>query len=80
LLVFVETMKELSATLILRPFNFETLATLVYAQASLDQLEDTGLAALMIVGAGILPIVLLSRMMVREDRKPPQVASSAMLR
>jgi iron(III) transport system permease protein len=80
LLVFVETMKELSATLILRPFNFETLATLVYAQASLDQLEDTGLAALMIVGAGILPIVLLSRMMVRKDRKPPQVASSAMLR
>ena len=48
-------MKELPATLILRPFDFETLATLVYAQASLDQLEDTGLAALTIVAAGIVP-------------------------
>lgn len=63
LLVFVEAMKELSATLILRPFNFETLATLVYAQASLDQLEDTGLAALTIVAVGIVPVIMLTRMM-----------------
>ncbi|HKG72603.1 MAG TPA: iron ABC transporter permease [Aestuariivirgaceae bacterium] len=63
LLVFVEAMKELSATLILRPFNFETLATLVYAQASLDQLEDTGLAALTIVAVGIAPVIMLTRMM-----------------
>jgi iron(III) transport system permease protein len=62
LLVFVETMKELSATLVLRPFNFETLATLVYAEASLDQLEQTGLAALTIVAAGLVPVFVLSRM------------------
>jgi iron(III) transport system permease protein len=68
LLVFVEAMKELSATLILRPFNFETLATLVYAQASLDQLEDTGLAALTIVAVGIAPVILLTRMMSSERR------------
>jgi iron(III) transport system permease protein len=80
LLVFVEAMKELSATLILRPFNFETLATLVYAQASLDQLEDTGLAALTIVAAGIVPIILLSRMMVAGRKiTPDQVASSGRL-
>jgi iron(III) transport system permease protein len=81
LLVFVEAMKELSATLILRPFNFETLATLVYAQASLDQLEDTGLAALTIVVAGIIPIVVLSRMMGKAAIiRPAQVLSSARLR
>jgi iron(III) transport system permease protein len=81
LLVFVEAMKELSATLILRPFNFETLATLVYAQASLDQLEDTGLAALTIVVAGIIPIILLSRMMGKAAiTRPAQVLSSARLR
>jgi iron(III) transport system permease protein len=81
LLVFVEAMKELSATLILRPFNFETLATLVYAQASLDQLEDTGLAALTIVVAGIVPIILLSRMMGKAAIiRPAQLLSSARLR
>jgi iron(III) transport system permease protein len=81
LLVFVEAMKELSATLILRPFNFETLATLVYAQASLDQLEDTGLAALTIVAAGIVPIILLSRIMGRGMiPRPAQFVSSAKLR
>jgi iron(III) transport system permease protein len=77
LLVFVEVMKELPATLILRPFNFETLATLVYAQASLDQLEETALAALTIVAAGIVPIILLSRMMGQGFRiRPAQLARS----
>jgi iron(III) transport system permease protein len=77
LLVFVEVMKELPATLILRPFNFETLATLVYAQASLDQLEETAFAALTIVASGIVPIILLSRMMGRGFRiRPAQFARS----
>jgi iron(III) transport system permease protein len=81
LLVFVEAMKELPATLILRPFDFETLSTLVYAQASLDQLEDTGLAALTIVAVGIVPIILLSRMMVAGRAvKPAQVVSSGRFR
>ena len=43
-MVFVDCMKELPATLILRPFNFETLSTMVYTLASLDQLEDSALA------------------------------------
>ncbi|MEM9677494.1 MAG: iron ABC transporter permease [Pseudomonadota bacterium] len=62
LLVFVDTMKELSATLLLRPFNFETLATLVYGRASQGQLEDASLAALIIVLIGTIPVIVLTRM------------------
>ncbi len=61
LVVFVDCMKELPATLILRPFNFETLATYVYQFASDEMLTRTGLPALVIVLAGILPIILMSR-------------------
>jgi iron(III) transport system permease protein len=61
LLVFVDCMKELPATLILRPFDFDTLATLVFALASLDQLEESAAPALTIVAAGLIPIILLTR-------------------
>ncbi|MCB1455522.1 MAG: iron ABC transporter permease [Nitratireductor sp.] len=61
LLVFVDTMKELSATILLRPFNFQTLATFVYERASRALFEDAALAALMIVIMGIVPVVMLSR-------------------
>lgn len=61
LLVFVDCMKELPATLLLRPFNFETLASLAYTYASLEQLEDAAPAALAIVAAGIVPVILMSR-------------------
>jgi len=61
LVVFVDCMKELPATLILRPFNFETLATYVYQFASDERLAESGLPALIIVAAGILPILFLSR-------------------
>jgi iron(III) transport system permease protein len=61
LLVFVDAMKELPATLILRPFDFDTLATHVFNLASLDKLEDSSLPALAIVLAGLLPVILLSR-------------------
>jgi iron(III) transport system permease protein len=61
LLVFVDCMKELPATLILRPFDFETLATTVFMLASLDQLEESALPALTIVAVGLLPVILLSR-------------------
>lgn len=61
LLVFVDCMKELPATLILRPFDFETLATTVFMLASLDQLEESALPALTIVVVGLLPVILLSR-------------------
>ncbi len=70
LLVFVDCMKELPATLILRPFNFETLSTMVYTLASLDQLEDSALAALTIVASGIIPVIILSRTM-RGRKRPP---------
>ncbi|MDL0433138.1 iron ABC transporter permease [Marinobacter sp. TBZ242] len=61
LVVFVDVMKELPATLILRPFNFETLATYVYQFASDEQLAHSALPALIIVLAGIIPIILMSR-------------------
>ena len=61
LLVFVDVMKELPATLIMRPFNFDTLATHVYTLASLELLEESALSALTIVAVGIIPVVLLSK-------------------
>jgi iron(III) transport system permease protein len=61
LLVFVDCMKELPATLLLRPFNFETLATHVYGLASIEQLEQAALGALTIVLAGLAPVLLLHK-------------------
>ena len=60
LLVFVDCMKELPMTTILRPFNFQTLATFVHQYASDEQLGDAALAALSIVGVGVLPVIVLS--------------------
>lgn len=59
LLVFIDVMKELPATLILRPFNFETLATRVYRLASDERLAEASTAALAIVAVGIVPAILL---------------------
>jgi iron(III) transport system permease protein len=59
LLVFVDAMKELPAALIMRPFNFETLATHIYALASLEQFETAAFAALGIVLVGLLPVLAL---------------------
>lgn len=61
LLVFVDTMKELSATLVLRPMNFETLATWLYAEAARGTYEEGAVAALLIVVSGLLPVILLAR-------------------
>jgi iron(III) transport system permease protein len=61
LIVFVDCMKELPATLILRPFNFDTLATYVYQFASDELIEQASLGALGIVIAGLIPVVVLSR-------------------
>ncbi|KXS52371.1 MAG: iron ABC transporter permease [Marinobacter sp. T13-3] len=61
LVVFVDCMKELPATLILRPFNFDTLATYVYQFASDEMLQHSALPALIIVVAGIIPILLMNR-------------------
>ena len=61
LLVFVDAMKELPATLLLRPAGFETLATWLYAEAARGTYEEGAVAALAIVLAGLLPVVLLAR-------------------
>jgi len=61
LVVFVDCLKELPATLILRPFNFETLATQVYQFASDELLEQSALSALVIVLVGIIPVILLDK-------------------
>ena len=61
LLVFVDVVKELPATLMLRPFNFDTLAVRVYQLASEERLGEAATAALAIIAVGILPMVLVSR-------------------
>jgi iron(III) transport system permease protein len=61
LLVFVDAMKELPATLLLRPMNFDTLATLLYGEAARGTYEEGAVAALAIVAAGLLPVILLAR-------------------
>jgi iron(III) transport system permease protein len=61
LIVFVDVMKELPATLILRPFNFNTLAVRAFELASDERLADSSTAALMIVVVGLVPVILLSR-------------------
>jgi len=60
LIVFVDVMKELPATLILRPFNFNTLAVRAFELASDERLADSSTAALMIVAVGLAPVILLS--------------------
>jgi iron(III) transport system permease protein len=64
-LVFVDTMKELPATLIVRPFDLDTLAVRVHNLASDERLAEASTAALMIVAVGLSPIILLVRMMKR---------------
>jgi iron(III) transport system permease protein len=54
-------MKELPATLLLRPLNVETLATHLYAEAARGTYEDGVIAALLIIVAGLGPVILLSR-------------------
>jgi iron(III) transport system permease protein len=65
LLVFVDVTKELPATFVMRPFNFDTLAVQAYHLAADERLAEASTAALTIVLAGLLPLVLLSRMILR---------------
>jgi len=72
LLVFVDTTKELSATLLLRPVGFQTLATLIYDYASQAAVEEAAVAALSIVALGLVPVIWLTRTsksFVREHKK-----------
>jgi iron(III) transport system permease protein len=61
LIVFVDVMKELPATLVLRPFNFNTLAVRAYELASDERLNDAALPSLAIVLVGLLPVILLTK-------------------
>ncbi len=65
LLVFVDTIKELPATLLLRPFDFETLATNVYGFAALEQVERGAASALAIVATGLIPVLFLHKAVAR---------------
>ena len=68
LLVFVEVMKELPATLVMRPFNFDTLATQVYTLAHDERLAEASTAALAIVAVGVIPLIAISRNIARARR------------
>ena len=61
LIVFVDAMKELPATLIMRPFNFDTLAVQAHRLASDERLEQAAVPSLVIVAFGLLPVILLCR-------------------
>ena len=63
ILVFIESMKELPAALLLRPFNFETLATYVYQFVSDEMIELAALPALMIIGLGLVPFIVVNRLL-----------------
>ncbi len=65
LMVFIDVMKELPATLVMRPFNFDTLATQVYTLAADERLAEASTSALSIVVVGLLPLIVLSRQIAR---------------
>jgi iron(III) transport system permease protein len=67
LLVLVDVMKELPATFVMRPFNFDTLAVQAYNFASDERLAEAATPALTIVAVGLLPLIVLSRMMLRKE-------------
>lgn len=70
LLVFVDCMKELPASLMLRPLNFETLATQLYGEAVRGTYEVAAISALAIVLVGLVPVILLARTLERRPRAP----------
>lgn len=61
LIVFVDVMKELPATMIMRPFNFDTLAVQAYRLASDERLEGAAVPSLVIVAVGLIPVILICR-------------------
>jgi iron(III) transport system permease protein len=69
ILVFVDILKELPITLLLRPFNFETLATYVYQYASDEMLEESSFAAIIIIFAGLGPVIFLNSTIKKISKK-----------
>ena len=70
LLVFVDVMKELPATFVMRPFNFDTLAVQAYNLAADERLAEASTASLAIVAVGLVPVILASRRLVRREVAP----------
>ena len=79
LLVLIECMKELPATLLLRPLNVETLATSIYAEASRGTYEDGAVAALAIVLVGLVPVIVLVRSARGQARRGPTIEAGRLL-
>ena len=77
LLVFVDVMKELPATFVMRPFNFDTLAVQAYNLATDERLAEASTASLAIVAVGLLPVILASRRLVRREALPAAVTAAA---
>ena len=76
LIVFVDTMKELPATLIMRPFNFDTLAVQAHRLAADERLRQAAVPSLVIAAIGLLPVILVCRSIASHGRRP---ASGAVL-
>ena len=70
LIVFVDTMKELPATMIMRPFNFDTLAVQAHRLAADERLEQAAVPSLVIVAIGLLPVLLVCRQLARHGDRP----------
>lgn len=73
LIAFVDIMKELPITLLLRPFNFETLATVTYQFAKEEMLESAAMPALVIILAGLVPVVIINRSLSQRYQDAPRL-------
>ncbi len=76
LLVFVDVMKELPATFVMRPFNFDTLAVQAYNLAADERLAEASTASLAIVAVGLLPVIIASRRLVRGSMRSGGLAAA----
>jgi iron(III) transport system permease protein len=76
LIVFVDTMKELPATLIMRPFDFDTLAVQAHRLAADERLEQAAVPSLVIAAIGLLPVILVCRGIAARGRVPGRAAWS----
>jgi len=74
MLVLIDVMKELPATLMLRPFNFDTLAVIAQQLSQDERLAEAALPSLAIVAIGIAPVILISRLL---QRRPPPGSRAA---
>jgi len=77
LIVFVDVMKELPATMIMRPFNFDTLAVQAHRLAADERLNQAAVPSLVIVAIGLLPVILVCRTLATRGRDRTLVAAEA---